>query len=151
MIYFILGCINLIIMSFLIYDYYKKKKKQYYGVILDKNGESIDFFKINPSFLNLKKKYKKTESTYLLPENTSFVKFKNFRLYFWEFNKPEPINLIKDHDPRLYGDIFNDLLEMSKIKALNKPSNSLLDIDKKYIFIGLVVIILIVMFVGGVF
>lgn len=152
MIYLIIGTINLIILGLLIYQYLKLKKKTYYAVILDKNGETLDSFKINPSFNKVTHKYENKTYTYLLPEETSFVKHKNNRYYYWEFNKPEPVNLIREHEPRMYADVFNEILQMEKIKALNTAKTGLFDnIDKKYVFIGLVVVIIIIMFVSGVF
>jgi len=152
MIYLIIGAINLIVFGLLLYEYLKIKKKRSYSFILDKNGEVMDVIKINPSLLEFKQKYENKSYSYILPEGTSFLKHGNVKYYLYEFMKPEPINPIKDKPTIMFGDVFDELLEMRKIKALNEVKKGLFDgFDKKYLFAGVVVVILIiVLFTGGI-
>lgn len=149
-VYVILGIVNLIVLGLLIFEYYVQRKKKSYAIILDKNGEAVDSVKINPSYNKFKHKYEGDEYSYVLPEKTPFVKHLNNKLYFYDFNKTEPKNLIDESDTRINADIFNDLLEMEKIKALNKVGTGLFGkIDKKWIFGGAVVVILIIILING--
>ena len=149
-IYAILGILNLIVLALLIYEYYSQRKKKSYAIILDKNAEAVDSVKINPSYNKFKHKYEGNDYSYVLPEKTPFVKHLNNKLYFYEFNKTEPMNILSDNPTRINADIFNDLLEMEKIKALNTVGTGLFGkIDKKWIFGGVVVVILIIILING--
>jgi len=142
--------LNLVVLGLLIYEYWKQTKKYSYAVILNKNGEAISSIRINPSYNEFEHKYEDKKYSYILPESTSFIKFKNFKIYLYEFEKPEPLNPIKDVDPKMTANVFNELLQMRKIKALNEAKNSIFDgINKKYLFAGVVVVILIIVLLNG--
>ena len=141
-IYAIIGIVNFIITIALIFYIVNFHKKKSYAVILNKEGESIDSIKINPSYEEIKHDYDGKSYTYIKPKGTSFIKHKNDRLYLYEFNKPEPLNKSTEYSSILYADVFNDLLEMSKIKALNKEENIFGGLfSKKNVFIILIIIV----------
>jgi hypothetical protein len=150
MIYAIIGAINFIVMIGLILYFVHLRKKKSYAIILNKEGEAIDSFKINPSYDEIKHKYDGNAYTYIKPKGTTPIKFQNLRFYLYEFNKPNPLNMTNEDNPNLYADVFNELLEMAKIKALNKPESTPLDLfNKKNIFIGLIVIVGILVLLNG--
>ena len=153
MMFLYLTLINVLLLGLLIYQIILSKKKRSYAVILDKNGETMSYFKINPSYKEIRQEYENKNYSYLLPENTPFVKVKNLKLYFWEFQKPEPLGLVNDNHPTMFSDVFDELLLMKKIKAINEVSNDWFGkINKKYVLIGLIIVIaIIVIFQGGFF
>lgn len=150
MIYAIIGGVNFLVLIGLILYFINLKKKKSYAIILNKEGETIDSFKINPSYDEIKHKYDEKSYTYMKPKGTSPIKHGNLRYYLYEFNKPEPLNPTNDNNPMLYADVFDELLEMAKIKALNKPESTIGDLfNKKNIFIGLIVIVGILVLLNG--
>jgi len=150
MIYVIIGAINFVVMIGLILYFVHLRKKKSYAIILNKEGETIDSFKINPSYDEIRHTYEGKKYTYIKPKGTSPIKHGNLRYYLYEFNKPEPLNPTNDENPHLYADVFNELLEMAKIKALNKPESTIGDLfNKKNIFIGLIVIVGILVLLNG--
>lgn len=150
MILYILIGLNLITMMLLGFEYYKQTRKNYYAIILNKKGETQLKKKINPSYNEFKYTYDDKDYSHIIPNDVSFIKFKRDKLILYEFNKTEPINPIKEVDTRIYADVFNELLLMNKIKALNEAKKGLFDnINKKWIFGGLVVIVLIIVLIRG--
>jgi hypothetical protein len=129
------------------------KRKRNYAVILDKNGETMSYFKINPSYKEIRQNYEGRNYSYLLSENTPFVKIKNMKLYFWEFQKPEPLGLVNDNHPTMFSDVFDELLLMKKIKAINEVSGDWFSKINKKVIIGVVVVVIAIIVIsqGGFF
>lgn len=147
--YIYITIINVLVLGFLLFELIKMKKKRNYAIILDKNGECMNYFKINPSYKEVRQKYEGNYYSYLLPENTPFVKIKNMKLYFWEFQKPEPLGLVNDNHSTMFADVFDELLLMKKIKSLNEVNSLFGKIDKKWIIGGIVVVIAIIVLLTG--
>ena len=138
----ILAGLNIITLGFLMYEIVKLKKRETYAVITNKYGESVDVFKINPSYDRIKHKYEGKNFSYIVDKDIPPLKFNNKRLMFWEFEKPEQNHFLKDFTPIMTASTLDILLEMEKIKALNKATSNTLEglFTKKNIFIGLIII-----------
>jgi len=145
MIILILFLINISLMFVNVYDLYINKYKRHtYALILSKNHETIGRVKVDTS----DKKFKYKDGTYIMSFKP-FIKIKNYRLILYEKGNPEPLDVFENDFRRLNSDVLDTILDMEKIRALNKPSSNIFgNIDKKYIFIGIAVIIAVLLFTG---
>ncbi len=141
--YIILALVNLVLLGLLFFEYYKHKKKISVAIIYNKYGQVMDNFKINPSYDRIKRNYENNQHSYIMDKEIPPIKYNNINFYFWEFNKPEQVSILKDFMPIMDTSTLNSMLEMEKIKALNTPSNNILDglFSKKNLIIGAIVIV----------
>lgn len=145
--YVILALINVVLLGLLFFEYYKHKKKISVAIIYNKYGQAMDSFKINPSYDRVKRTYDGKDDSYIMNKEIPAIKYNNIHFYFWEFQKPEQVSILKDFEPIMDTKTLNVMLEMEKIKALNTASNNILDglFTKRNIIIAGVVVVAVVM------
>lgn len=143
---YVLSGINFLLLCFLAFTIVNSTKKRTYAIIIGKNRVTLDVKKINPSMLRFKHKYEDEEYSYNIVEKP-FIKHGNRQYILYEFNKPDAINVLENNTALMYADVYNTLLEMEKIKAINKGDDWLSGINKRYVLIGLVVIIAIILLI----
>jgi len=139
--------INIILLFFQIFRIIMQTKKKTIALIVNQNEETEKTINFNPST----KKFNYGKESYVLGKQP-FLKYKNMRFVIYEKGNPEPLPILKDQDDRrINADTFYELLQMEKIKALNKGESFFGSINKNYVFIGLAVVILLVILLGGFF
>ena len=133
-------------MIYFVYMIVISRRKKTVGIILNQNKTVEKTVVFNPS----NKKFETNNETYIVSE-PPFIKYKNLRFVLYEKGNTEPLPILKDQDDRrINADLIHELLKMEKIRALNTPKKGLFDlIDKKYVFIGLIVIVAIIVIAKG--
>lgn len=151
MINIILGIIQLISIILLYVEWNKYTKKETIGVILDQNSEIKDTFKMDLSFKEHEHKYKDKKYTYVTDRDSPLLKVGSKKYVLYVFNKPEPIKVIDTLEPTITSEVFNELLLMKKIKALNSEQgfSDFFEKNKKYVLIGIGIIGAIFIFING--
>lgn len=143
----IFGIINLAVLSYLIYDIADKKKRKTYAIILNRDEVTKDYIRVNPSL----KKFDYDNKTYTIPK-TPFIKVLNIYLLLYEENNPKPLELFGEDagNNKIYADVLREILKMEKIKKLNEVKEGI-DFSKykKYIIIGVILIIGIFVYLNG--
>ena len=145
--YVVLALVNLVLLGLLFFEYYKHKKKISVAIIYNKYGQTMDSFTINPSYDRVKRTYDGKVDSYIMNKEIPAIKYNNIHFYFWEFQKPEQVSILKDFEPIMDTKTLNVMLEMEKIKALNTASSNILDglFTKRNMIIAGVVVVAIVM------
>jgi len=144
----ILGTLNVISIAVNIYFLLKEKKKETYAIILNNNEEQKTIIKINPS----DKKFVVEKDTYIVSKKP-YIKFNNKSFILYEYKNPEPLTIndkMYDRDVRIATDVFNEILEMEHIRALNKVKTGMFDgIKREHLIIGAVILVAGIMYFTG--